>query len=121
MRCKRGARTVLGGLDDLVERPAVDDVVVNERGLDEAFGDVKVAGGGVEVVVGRILVGNVGPEVIERAQELLREGSLELLAAGFGGGKGTERVVPGPDDVADATAEFEAPMPSMPNRSVMVS
>ena len=48
----------------------------------------------MDVVVGRVVVGDVGPQVVERTQELLGEGALELLAPGLGGGEGTEGVVP---------------------------
>ena len=98
----------LGGLDQLVEGLSVDDVVVDECGLDHALGDMEVAGGGVDVVLGWVLVGDVCAQVIERAQELLRESSLKLLTTGFGGGKGAEGVISGPDDVAKTAAELEA-------------
>ena len=61
---------------------------------------MEVAGCGVDVVVGRVVVGDVGPEVVERAQELLRDGSLKLLPPDRALKKGAELVVPGPDDVA---------------------
>lgn len=53
--------------------------MVDKLGLDQAFGDVEVAGGGMDVIVGWI-VGDVDPKVVEWAQKLLGEGALEFLA-----------------------------------------
>ncbi len=56
-------------------------MVVVEGGQDQAFGDVKVPGRGVDVVLSRLLGIDVRLKVGERAQERLREGPLELLAS----------------------------------------
>ena len=61
-------------------------MVVIKGGLDQALGDVKVAGCGVDVVLARFLGVYVRLKVGERAEERLREGPLELLALGLRGG-----------------------------------
>ena len=67
-----------------------------------------MTGGGVDVVVSRFVGTNISLEVAARAEKLLGESPLELLARGLRGGKRTERVVVRPDDVAEAPAELEA-------------
>ena len=69
---------------------------------------MEVTGCGMDVVVGRIIVGDVATEVAKWTEELLREGALDFLTAGFGGREGPDWVVAGPDYVAQATTEFEA-------------
>ena len=51
-----------------------------------------MTGGGVDVVVSRFVGTNISLEVGARAEKLLGESPLELLARGLRGGKRTERV-----------------------------
>ena len=99
----------LSGVHHLLEGRLVDDMVVVEGGFDQAFGDVKVSGCGVDVVLARFLGVDVCMEVGERAEERLLEAPLELLALGLRGGQRAKCIVARPDDVAEAPAELESP------------
>ena len=99
----------LSGVHHLLEGHLVDDMVVVEGGLDQAFGDVKVSGCGVDVVLARFLSVDVRLKVGEGAEERLREGPLELLPLGLCRGQRAKGVVARPDDVAEAPADFESP------------
>ena len=80
--------TRLSGVYHLLEGRLIDDTVVVEGGLNQAFGDVKVSGRGVDVVLARFLGVDVRLKVGERAEERLREGPLELLRSDFAADNG---------------------------------
>ena len=64
-------RTWLRGIHHLFERGLVDDVVVHESCLDQAFRNVEVTGGGMDIVLARLVGVDVRPKVVEWAEEPL--------------------------------------------------
>ena len=83
-RSRRGGIVFCGawlrGVHHLFERGLVDDVVVQEGCLDQAFGNVEVVSRGMDVVLAGFVGLDVRLKVGEWAEEPLGESPLELLA-----------------------------------------
>ena len=85
-----------------------DDAFIDQDSRDHCFANVKIPCCGCDVVVVRVLGIEEIEQLVERAQEALREGTLEFLAGGVGVCERPEAVMACPKGVSEGAAKFES-------------